>query len=149
MIFLQLQEALERARKDSGSIDPDDPNVEHLMPGRRVLWALAGMIPVAARTFGRHTPDTLSLAYRELLKRLATQRASLPLAAILKAMSHALPGGLRKDEGVVNELEDWALAGLSIFIAGLNAYGYLVSNLDELNPSWLDTHSVTMALPAP
>jgi hypothetical protein len=148
VIFLQLQKALDRARHDSGQIDPDDPNVEHLMPGRRVLWALAGLIPVSARTSGRHTPDTLAEAYRQLLKRVAAQRAALPLASILRALSRALPEGLKKDDGVINELEDWALAGLAIFIAGLNAFGYLLANFDEQD-NWAHVFSITMSQPAP
>jgi hypothetical protein len=147
--FLHLQNALDRAKQDSRLIDPNDPNVEHLMPGRYVLWALAGLIPVAARIDGRHTSDTLAAAYRQLLQRLAANRATLSLASILRALSHALPGVHIRDEGVVNELEDWALAGLVVFLAGLNAYGYVVSNFDELNGSWMITDSITMLAPGP
>ncbi|MFZ0956278.1 MAG: hypothetical protein WAN60_08035 [Candidatus Sulfotelmatobacter sp.] len=153
VIFLQLQKALDQANQNF-LLDPRATDInqefedEHLKPGRRMLWALSGLIHIGARTSGRHTTDTLSAAYLQMLQRIASpKRTSLRLAEILKAMSHALPDGLRKNDGVINELEDWALAGLLIFLAGLNAFGYVFESFDEPGDPFMEISSVTMVLP--
>jgi hypothetical protein len=154
VIFLQIQKALDRANGNF-LLDPNAPDVnqemedEHFLPGRRVLWALSALIPVGARTYGRHTRDTMAAAYLGMLQRIAADRKSLPLAKILKALSHALPDGLKKDEGVINELEDWAMAGLLIFLAGLNAFGYVFASFDEPDHPFMEIFSTTMILPKP
>lgn len=159
VIFLQLQKALDEANQNF-LLDPKatDVNQEfedgHLKPGRRMLWALSGLIPVGARTAGRHTQDTMAAAYLEMLRQIASpKRTSLRLAQILKAMSHALSYGLAlslglmRDNGVINELEDWALAGLLVFLAGLNAFGYVFEGFDEPSDPFMEIFSVTMVLP--
>ena len=96
VIFVQLQEALDKANGNF-LLDPNATDInqefedEHLQPGRRMLWALSGFIPVGARTSGRHTQATMAEAYLQMLQRIATSRASLRLAQILTAMSHASP----------------------------------------------------------
>lgn len=149
VIFLQLQEALDKANGNF-LLDPNATDInqefedEHLQPGRRMLWALSGLIPVGARTSGRHTQATMAEAYLQMLQRIATSRASLRLGQILNAMSHALPHGLRRGESVINELEDWALAGLVVFLSGLNAFGYVFESFDEPNDPFMEIFSVTM-----
>lgn len=154
VIFVQLQEALDRANGNF-LVDPNAPDInqefddEHLQPGRRMLWALSGLIPVGARTSGRHTQTTMAEAYLQMLQRIATSRASLRLPQILNAMSHALPHGLRKPESVINQLEDWALAGLLVFLSGLNAFGYIFQSFDEPYDPMMDILSVTMVAAKP
>ncbi len=152
VIFLQLQTALDEANQNF-LLDPNAMDVnqefedEHLKPGRRMLWALSGLIPIGVRTSGRHTPETLAAAYLQMLQRIAAPRKSLQLGQILKAMSHALPHGLRKEAGIINELEDWALVGLLVFLAGLNAFGYVFEGFDEPSDPFMEIFSVTMVLP--
>lgn len=152
-IFDQIKDALHRA-DGNFLLDPNAPDInqemddEHFLPGRRVLWALSSLIPVGARTSGRHTRDTMAAAYREMLQRVAAHWFSLPLAKILKALSDALPGGPAGNQGVINQLEDWALAGLLIFLAGLNAYGYVFAgDVDEPFDQFMTIFGVTMVLP--
>lgn len=152
LVLDQIKDALDRANGNF-LLDPNAPDInqemedEHFLPGRRVLWALSAWIPVGARTSGRHTRDTMAAAYREMLRRVAADWISLPLAKILTALSHALPGGFKRNQGVINELEDWALAGLLIFLAGLNAYGYVFAgDVDRPLDQWLTSFGVTMVL---
>jgi len=153
-IFLQLEEALDKANGNF-LLDPNAPDMnqefedERLLPGRRMLWALSGLIPVGARTSGRHTPGSMAAAYLQMLQRIASTKSSLQLGKILKAMAHAIPHGLSKDEGIINELEDWALAGLLIFVAGLNAFGYVFDNFDEPEDPMMQILAISMVLPKP
>lgn len=151
-IFRPFKKALDKANGNF-LLDPNatDTNQEfedeHLLPGRRVLWALSQFIPVGARTSGRHTQATMAEAYLQMLQRIATSRASLRLAKILDAVTGAIPHGLLGGEAVVNQLEDWVLAGLLVFLAGLNAFGYVVERFDEPDDPFMEIFSVTMALP--
>jgi hypothetical protein len=154
VIFVQLQEAMNKANGNF-LLDPNAPDInqefedERLLPGRRMLWALSGLIPVGARTSGRHTVDSMAAAYLQMLQRVSSADTSLRLDKILKAMSHALPHGLSKDDGVINELEDWALAGLLIFVAGLNAFRYVFESFDEPDDPMMQILSITMVLAKP
>lgn len=157
VISLYLQDALDQASQGLGLLDPSDPDLDRqlddnrLKPGRRVLWSLSGLIPVGARTSGRHTRATMAAAYLQMLRRIASGRESLRLREILKALYDALPhplNPLKKKTEVINELEDWALAGLLVFLAGLNAYGYVFASNDG-SRDWMETTDITMVLSRP
>ena len=108
-LFLRLQTAAEEAAQTKLMRDKNDPadfsaqvEEQRLEAPRHVMWALSGVIPIGARTFGKHTKETLATAYGQMLERVAKGTSSgLSLAKILAALDHGLPGAYEGCRGGV------------------------------------------------
>jgi hypothetical protein len=136
-MFVKLRVAIEHARLATANLGPNatldqlaDADLGAMAPAQRLVWWLSSAIPIKANTFGKQTPTALAAVYLEMLETMVRNRKSLSLLRILTVIHQVVPA-LDGHKLVVSETEDWALAGLLIFLAGLVPYGYRFSGFDE------------------
>ena len=151
-MFVKLRVAIEHAQLATANpgrgatLDQlADADLGAMAPAQRLVWRLSSAIPIraSASTFGKQTPTALAAVYLEMLEAMVRNWKSLSLVKILTAIHQVVPA-LPGHKLVVSETEDWALAGLLIFLAGLAPYGYRFSAFDEpIDPNMYIIH-VTM-----
>jgi hypothetical protein len=121
-MFLHLQEMAARML--------DKSNGDKIATLRNMLVALSSVVPIASSVFGKQTKESQADEFHQVLRRLAQNRKGLSIPKILNALQEWLPGH-RENIHVISEQEDWAMAGLAIFVAGVMVYGYRLSAFDE------------------
>jgi len=151
-MFVRLRTAMQDAWQYRQALDPNDPkdfvervDEELMKPARYFMWAISPFIPITARTFGKHTRATLATAYLEMLRKIARDYKGLPLEKIMQAMERMLRGSV-SHKMVISLQEDWPLAALLIFLAGLIPYGYGFGGMDEPPDANIYTMAINMVL---